>query len=137
MKKEFVVSLLLVSVFLIGNAEMALAQCMGPDDYDEYCCDGIVREDGEVQYTTSDVCMALCDDDPFLLEISSDYYGGHLYPATDTGHYLGTVDSYFGWGGCSVEFKRRGQVLVKLTWIQDDDGWVTAFNCKPGNCCDW
>jgi len=134
MKKVFIVSLLLISIFLIGSTEMAFAQ------WTLYCCDGMVREDGEVQYTTSDSCMGLYDDGSFEVGIDMlgsviDTYGGTLYPAPDSKHLLGTIEGIaFGWGGCSVEFKGV-QALVKITWVQDDNGWVTTYTCTPSNNC--
>ena len=95
MKKVFVVSLLLVSIFLIGNAEFAFAYVCS--HYRDYECTWTNRWYGEVQETGTD-CMELCYDNGFEVSIN-DYAGynevhGYLYPAPDNKHLLGTVCNY-------------------------------------------
>jgi hypothetical protein len=136
MKKVFFVSLLLVSIFLIGNAELASAGCC--TNYQDYYCTGITSEDGYIDDTWED-CAELCYDDGFEVYINDfagwDEYYGYLYPAPDNKHLLGTFYDYtYGWGGLSVEFKGRS-MIVNFTWIQNDDGYVAKAKCTPCNDC--
>ena len=97
MKKTFVVLLLLVGVFLIGNAEMAFAQCMYHQDYQ---CSGIEREDGEVSdiYTT---CVGFCYNDTFEVGMYGEWFWAYLYPL-DGKHLLGTADTTIYYKGYPV-----------------------------------
>jgi hypothetical protein len=133
MKKVFVVSLLLVSIFLIGNAGVAVAQC---NDYEQYSCTGILTQYGEIVASDNDSCIFLCLDN-FEIDLYYDYFQCYLYPAPDSKHLLGTAyDPAFGWAGCSVD--RRGRTITtKVTYIQDDDGYEGIVNCTPCNdCCN-
>ena len=135
MKKIFVVSLLLVSVFLIGNSGTALAQCM---DYQDYECTFVWYLDGAVDYVGVDpYCIELCFDDGFEV-YATDYmwFEAWLYPATDNRHLLGTIYDYYysSWGGCSIEFKGRS-LIFSSSYIQDGNGWVLINRCTPSNNC--
>jgi hypothetical protein len=132
MKKVFVVSLLLVSIFLIGSSGKALARCL---DYQEYECSVTGYQDGEVDFIDTD-CLELCFDDGFEVDIYSPFFYGYLYPATGSKNLLGTCYDYtYSWTGCSVE--RRGRsITVKLSYIQEDDGYVVIHKCTPcDGCC--
>ena len=134
MKKVFVVSLLLVSAFLICSSGKALARCL---DYQEYECSVTGYQDGEVDFIDTD-CLELCFDDGFEVDINSSEGGFtcYLYPATGSKYLLGTADTIgSGWGGCSVE--RRGRsIKIKLTLIQQGIGQEVILNCKPcDGCC--
>jgi len=125
MKKVFIVSLLLVSIFLISNAEVASAQCM---DYHSYECTIAQTQYGEIT-NTFNTCVGLCYDDGFEV-VAYGWFTAYLYPATDNRHLLGTANSANGWAGCSVEFKGRS-LIGKLSYIQDDGGYVDIFKCTP------
>jgi len=126
MKKVFVVSLLLISIFLIGNAEVALAQCQ------DYQCTG-----NEMQYRVVteyfNTCVELCTDgDPYMLY--GLWFSGYLYPI-DTKNFLGTANSAYGWTGCSVE-RKGSRIIAKLSYIQEDMGYTDIIRCTPcDDCC--
>jgi hypothetical protein len=47
---------------------------------------------------------------------------------------LGTANTTYGWGGCSVE--RRGRsITAELTYIQEGKGKVDTLKCTPCNDC--
>src|SRR4030042_3070681 len=131
MKKVFLVSLLLLGVFLISSSGVALAQCM---DWQEYQCSVIGTQYGEVDFIDTD-CLALCFDDVFEVDIYSPFFYGYLYPATGSKNLLGTAYDYeFGWTGCSVE--RRGRSIIsKVSYIPEDDGYVVIHKCTPCDGC--
>jgi hypothetical protein len=89
MKKVLLISLLLVSIFLIGNAEMALAQC---HDYQYYECYAIDMEYGEVT-STGPACLYFCYDYGFEIDVSGPCFLCQLYPATGSKNLLGTADT--------------------------------------------
>jgi len=82
MKKVFIVSLLLIGVFLIGSSGVALAQCQ------QYQCTGNTSLYGVFEDYTYDTCVALCPGDPYFLW--SENFSGYLYPI-DTKNFLGTA----------------------------------------------
>ena len=128
MKKVLLVSLLLVGIFLMCNANVALAQCW------DFQCDGILTQYGMID-DIYETCVELCiDSDPFYL------FGGwftcYLYP-TDIKNLLGTAASEYDWAGCSVEGKGRNTIKVTLTYIQEDEGYIDELTCTPCNdCCN-
>jgi hypothetical protein len=132
MKKVFVVLLILVSIFLIGNAGKALARCL---DYQDYECTVTGYQYGEVDFTDTD-CVELCYDDGFEVYINTPFFYGYLYPATGSKNLLGTCYDYeYDWTGCSVESRGRS-IIVKLSYIQEDDGYVVIYKCTPcDGCC--
>jgi hypothetical protein len=134
MKKAFVISLLLVSIFLIGSAGVAWAPPPPCMDYQEYQCSVIGTQYGEVDFVDTD-CVALCYDG-FEADIYSPFFYGYLYPATGSKNLLGTAYDYsYGWTGCSVERNGRS-ITVKVSYIQEDDGYVVIHTCTPcDNCC--
>ena len=128
MKKVFVFSLLLVSIFLIGNAGVALAQ-----DCQDYSCTGKVTEYGEV-WSILDTEVEFCIDG-FEAWLNAYWvYDSYLYPAPGAKVFLGTADTYWDWAGLSVEFKGR-TMNVNFSYVDYDDGFVTTLNCKPCNDC--
>ena len=128
MRRVILVSLLLVSLFLIGNAEMALAQCM---DYRSYECTHTEKQYGEITYMGTE-CVGLCYDDEFQVDVYGSCFECYLYPATDLKYLLGTADTCAGWSGCSVEFKGRS-IIVNVTNVQDDNGYEHLYKCTPTN----
>ena len=132
MKKIFLVSLLLAGIFLIGSSATAMAQCM---DYQDYQCSVVGTQYGELDFFDTD-CVSLCYDDGFEVDIISPFFYGYLYPVAGSKNLLGTAYDYsFGWTGCSVEGKGRS-ITVKVSYIQDDDGYVVTHTCTPcNNCC--
>ena len=137
MKKVLFISLLLVAVFLIGSAGVASAQCNFQQDY---TCKVHVYKNGELSPATPyPDCVRLCYED-FAVDIDDlggeDFWGCTLYPALDYQNLLGLLDSEDGPGGCSVEFPSRRSITVKLTFIEEDEGYVDVYNCTPcNNCC--
>ena len=135
MKKVFVGSLLLVSVFLIGNAELASAQCM---NYQDHECTYIAFCEGELVYLGDNWCIELCYDDGFEVYATDyDFFEGWLYPASDNKHLLGTAYVYYnfpGWSGLSIEFKGRS-LISNFSFIQNDYGCTEIDECKPSNNC--
>ena len=131
MKKVFFVSLLLVSIFLIGNAEFAAAQC---SDYQDYQCTGTVTQYGEIVEIFND-CVELCYFDDGVVGIYKEFGSGYLYPVTGSKNLLGTYYDYtYYWTGCSVEFKGKS-IISKFAYIEDDSGYVVTDKCKPCNDC--
>jgi hypothetical protein len=131
MKKVFLVSLLLVSIFLFGSSGVALAQCM---DYQDYGCTLYETEYGQT-YDFSDTCVELCYDDDFEVIISSPcWFTGYLYPAPDYKHLAGTASTSVGWAGCSVESQGRS-ITAQLAYIQNGYGYVDKLKCTPCNDC--
>ena len=126
MKKVLIVSLLLVSIFLIGNAEAALAQCQ------QYDCSGIGTQYGEVFDIYTD-CVELCNFGDYY-DLYGFWFTGYLYPL-DGKHLLGTADTMGGWAGCSVELQRRSMTFT-FSFIQDGNGYVDTMKCTPcDGCC--
>jgi hypothetical protein len=128
MKKIIVVSLLLVSAFIIGSSGKALAQCQ------DYSCSGIEKESGEVTdiYST---CLSMCSDE-FEVNVYGGWFECYLYPSTGSTNLLGTADTCCdGWAGCSVEFRGRS-LRAKLSYIQENEEYTDTLKCKPcDNCC--
>ena len=132
MKKTYIVSLLLLSIFLIASSGVALADFCS--DYQMYECSRIETQYGEITYTATE-CMELCYDFGFEVYIEGFCFNGFLYPATDSRHLLGTTNTCAGWAGTSVEFKGRS-IIVNLTGIQADNGYAEIYKCTPcTNCC--
>jgi hypothetical protein len=135
MKKVLLVSLLLVSVLLVGSIGTAFAQCM---DYQDYACNFIAMQYGVIYNINTD-CITLCYDDGFEVWIDDaggvNVMYGYLYPAPDNKNLLGTFYDYvFYWGGSAVEFKGVSMILTN-TYIQDGNGYVLKYNCMPCNDC--
>jgi hypothetical protein len=133
MKKIFFVSLILVSAFLIGSSGVAWAPCM---NYQQYQCTGTAYQYGEVDETYG-TCVGLCLD--YLSYADYDYLWGewfncYLYPATDNKHLLGTADTMYEWAGCSVELRGRS-LTAKLSYIEEDEGYIDVIKCTPCNDC--
>ena len=127
MKKVFVVSLLLVSIFLIGNVEVALAQCI---DYHSYECTYTAYQYGEIDEMGT-TCVGLCYDDGFEVVGYGGWFSCYLYPI-DSKNLLGTANTAYDWAGCSVEFRGRS-ITAKLSYIQEDEGYIDILRCKPTN----
>jgi hypothetical protein len=129
MKKVLFVSLLLVSIFLIGNAEVALAQC---DYYQDYTCTVTRMHNGEVDSIFPDV-VQLCYEgfDVYLYDLFC--FECYLYPINQK-NLLGTADTLWGWAGCSVEFSGRS-ITAKVTYVEEDAGNVSILKCKPCDNC--
>jgi hypothetical protein len=137
MKKVFVVSLLLVSIFLIDSSGEAFLT----DGCQEYQCSTIEGQHGEVYYY-GEACVELCPDYPAYPNVLSGFLSGdwidcYLYPATGLKYLLGTADTNYGWGGCSVE-KRGRSMTAKITYIQEGEGYVDIIKCTPcDDCCEF
>ena len=135
MKKILFISLLVVTVFLVGSSGVASASCT---NYQDYSCPGNAWEFGMDNGSRSN-CVEFCYDDGFSVGVYNIpvFFNGTLYPATSNEHLLGTFYDYdwMAWGGLSVDRKGRS-IIVKLTEIEDGDGWVDIYNCTPcNNCC--
>jgi hypothetical protein len=130
MKRTFFISLLLVSIFLISNEGLATLS----SNCQDYACSTTGYHYGEVFFNDTD-CVELCYND-FEVDINSPFFSGRLYPVTGSKYLLGTTyDPTYLWSGCSVE-KRGRSVIVKVSYIQDDDGNVIVHNCTPcDRCC--
>jgi hypothetical protein len=135
MKKGFLISLLLVCAFLIGNTGKALADFCSV--YQEYECTYIDMQYGYV-YGTGPDCIELCYDNGFEVNAYSlmyDWFSGYLYPTPGSKNLLGTADIVDeGWAGCSVE-KRGRSMIMRFTYIQYGGGYVTIERCKACNDC--
>jgi len=132
MKKVFVVSLLLVSIFLIGNAGVASAQCT---NYQDYECNYTVYQYGQISAIGFD-CIELCFDDGFEVYATDyDWFEGWLYPATGSKNLLGAAYTGEGWAGFSMDFKGRS-MTYRFSFIQGDAGYTETAKCKPcDDCC--
>ena len=129
MKKVLFISLLLIAVFLIGSAGVASALC---SNFQDYTCKATEYHDGKLVSRWVN-CVELCYDNPFYVSIESPCFEGTLYPALDYDNLLGTADAC-GLSGCSVE--RNGRSIgVKLSYIEEDEGFVDVYNCTPCNDC--
>lgn len=129
MKKVFVVLLLLVSIFLIGNAEFAAAAAC-----QDYQCRGTLTQDREF-VETYDTCVELCYGNGFEVGIYGDCFAGYLYTINKIS-LLGIAGTCYGLAGCSVEGDRSTLITVKLSYIENDEGYVELLKCKPcDNCC--
>jgi hypothetical protein len=132
MKKVLLVSLLLVSIFLISSSvATATPVCT---NYQDYICNWNDTLYGE-KYAAGTDCLKLCFDNEFEVDIN-DYAGvdefyGYLYPAQDSKHLLGTAYDfvYHSWAGCSVEFRGRS-MITKLTYPEGNRGEVVVLKCK-------
>jgi hypothetical protein len=132
MKKIFVISLLLVSAFIIGSSEMAAAQCQ---DYQDYECTYTVYQYGQTDYIDFDYCIRLCFDDGFEVYATDyDWFDGWLYPATGSKNLLGTAHTGEGWAGFSMDFKGRS-MTYRFSFIQGDAGYTETAKCTPSNNC--
>ena len=132
MKKVFFISLLLISVFLIGSSGVASAQCM---DYQDYECQYTVYQYGYIDGGVDYDCIEVCFDDGF--EVYATDYGFFetwLYPAPGKKNLLGVADTGAGWAGFSMEFNGRS-MTYKFSFIQDDDGYTEKGTCIPSNNC--
>ena len=128
MKKVLLISLLLVSIFIIGSSGEALAQCQ------DYQCTVTLFQDGEVEEVGS-TQVELC---PFYISyptyLTGYWFTCYLYPTTGSKHLLGTAATMADWAGCSVEFKGRS-LTAQLTYIQEDLGYANTFKCTPCDGC--
>jgi len=135
MKKVLFISLLLVAVFLIGSAGVAVGKCI---DYQDYTCKIHGYKNGELnQPNPFSDCVTLCYDDPFAVTIDDiggmNYFNGTLYPALDYENLLGTFNSQNGPGGISVEFPSRRSIKVTS---EQGAGFVYVSNCTAcDGCC--
>ena len=128
MKKVFILSLFLISIFLIGNAEVALAQGEGCQDYE---CTGVVTCEGEYNGTYEE-CVTLCTDG-FYGDIDSYWFGCSLL-SLDGKHYLGEGGSMGGDIGCSVSFSGRSMTLI-ISGTEDE--CIGRNICVPcDECCE-
>ena len=121
-----------LGIFFMGTDGIALTSNIACQDYE---CSVTGYQDGEVDFIDTD-CLELCFDDGFEVDIYSPFFYGYLYPATGSKNLLGTCYDYtYSWTGCSVE--RRGRsITVKLSYIQEDDGYVVIHKCTPcDGCC--
>ena len=128
MKNLFLISLILVSILLIGSSGTALAQCQA------YTCNVILFQYGEVD-NLGPTQVELC---PFYIDyptyLNGYWFTCYLYPTAGSKHLMGTAATTDGWAGCSVEFKGRS-LTAQLTYIQDDDGYTDIFKCTPCDSC--
>jgi hypothetical protein len=109
---------------------LAVAVCQ---DYQDYQCTGTEYEYGEVT-EIYDTCVELCLGSQYPLYLYGGWFYGYLYPINSK-NFLGTADTYYEWAGCSVEHSGKS-IKVKLSYIQEDEGYVDIFRCKPcNNCC--
>jgi len=109
---------------------LAVAVCQ---DYQDYQCTGTEYEYGEVT-EIYDTCVELCLGSQYPLYLYGGWFYGYLYPINSK-NFLGTADTYYEWAGCSVEHIGKS-IKVKLSYIQEDEGYVDIFRCKPcNNCC--
>jgi len=127
MKKVFVVSLLLVSIFLIGNAEVALAN----GDCQDYECTYISTCDGEFDGGGKQ-CVELCTDGFFYGDIGAYWFDCDLL-ALNHKSWLGEGGSMGGDIGCSVNLSGRAMTLViSLTEVD----CIERNTCVPcDDCC--
>jgi hypothetical protein len=136
MKKALLISLLLVSIFLIGSSvATAFPVCT---NYQDYSCTYTGYQYGEI-YGTGPDCVELCYDDGFEVDTYSFMYGnwfyGYLYPATGSKNLLGTADTTTEWAGISAELRGKSMTM-KFAFIQDGSGYVLIEKCKQcNNCC--
>jgi hypothetical protein len=125
----FTVSL---ALFLLGTLVMTnnvLASC--PDQI-QYECTGIETQYGEVT-EIYDTCVYSCTYG-FEVDLYGDWFSCYLYPINSK-NLLGTANTMDGWAGCSVEFRGKS-ITTKLTYIQEDEGYIDIIKCKPcDNCC--
>ena len=131
MKKVFFVSLLLVSLFLIGSSGVASAQ-----ECTDYECSWITTCDGEVDSIDYGWCIELCTDGFEFYATDYDWYEAWLYPAPDDKHLLGTADTDYDWAGYSIEFKGRSLIGI-FSFIQEDEGCVEVDHCVPSTNCSY
>jgi hypothetical protein len=135
MKKTFVISLILVGAFLIASSGEAFIT----DECQEYQCSTIEGQNGELYYY-GEACVELCPDYPAYPNVlsgllSGDWIECYLYPTPGSKNLLGTANTNYGWGGCSVELRGRS-MTSKITYIQEGEGYVDTMKCVPcDNCC--
>ena len=125
----FVISLLVVNAFLICSSGTALAQC---EYLQDYTCTVTKMQDGELDSIFTD-CMELCYDGFNVYFYDAFCVDCLLYPI-DGKNFMGTAATLWGWAGCSVELNGRS-LTAKVTFIQDDDGYVDIIRCTPCNDC--
>jgi hypothetical protein len=122
-------------IFLMGADGIAVTSNIACQDYE---CTTTETQYGEVN-NHAGACMELCPNYPAYPNVLSGLLFGYwiecyLYPATGSKNLLGTANTAYGWAGCSVE--RRGRSLTgKLSYIQEDEGYVDIIKCLPCNGC--
>jgi hypothetical protein len=105
----------------------------------DYQCTTTEAKYGEV-HSYAGACMELCPDYPAYPNVLSGLLFGYwiecyLYPTPGSKNLLGTANTTYGWGGCSVE-KRGRSFTARLTYIQEGQGFVDTMKCVPcDNCC--
>jgi hypothetical protein len=121
-----------LGIFFMGTDGIAQINNVACQDYE---CSVTGTQYGEAAFTSND-CVGLCYDDGFEVDIYSPFFYGYLYPVTGSKYLLGTAYDYkFGWTGCYVERNGRS-IIVKVSYIEDDDGYVVIHKCTPcDGCC--
>ena len=136
MKKIFLISLLLISAFLIGSAGVAWAPPPPCIDYQDYACTYSYSEEGMTDVVDTD-CLTMCYDNGFEVVVYGDCYTCYLYPVTGSRYLLGTANTCGGWAGCSVE-RRARSLTTKVTFIEYNmvvPGLEYTNKCIPCNDC--
>ena len=124
-----------LGIFFMGTDGIAQINNVACQDYE---CTTAEAQYGEVDYY-GEACVELCPNYPAYPNVLSGLLFGYwiecyLYPATGSKNLLGTANTTYGWGGCSVE--RRGRsITAKLTYIQEGEGYVDTLKCTPCNDC--
>jgi hypothetical protein len=124
-----------LGIFFMGTDGIAQINNVACQDYE---CTTAEAQYGEVDYY-GEACVELCPNYPAYPNVLSGVISGdgiycYLYPATGSKNLLGTANTAYGWAGCSVE--RRGRSLTgKLSYIQEDEGYVDIIKCLPCNGC--
>lgn len=130
MKKVFLISLLLVIVFLIGSSGVALASC---DYLQDYRCTVTKMQYGVTVSIFSD-CMQLCYVGPNVYLYDPFCVYCYLYPVTGDKYLLGNATTLWGLAGCYVELKGRS-LTARLTFIEENQGYVDIIKCTPCDGC--
>jgi len=131
MKKVFIVSLLLVIVFLIGNAEMALAENGGGCHW--YRCTGKYSCGSGIESEWVE-CVGLCIYEVYA-ELYSDWFecdlGGRSLFSSNK-NFVGIGSGYVGDLGCAVDL--RGNSMTADLY-EDDHDCMDQLRCVVDESC--
>ena len=144
MKKVFIVLLLLVSVFLIGNAKVASADDGNCDGYQctgKFACEGDFDEDiiNEVNEVIREECFTLCSDkgNAYLYSYwgACDLGGRSLFASSK--NFVGTGYTY-GYEvslGCAVDLRGNSMTVDLFTVDLSEDGCMMQLRCVKSESC--
>jgi hypothetical protein len=130
MKKTFVVSLILVSIFLIGSSEIASTK-----ECKTYLCTGKYLCIGGESGTWSEECVSICIDEGFALA-GGEWWGcdlGGRSLFSNNKNFVGVGYSTEGYLGCSIILRGRS-VTIDLYEDEANPPCMDQLRCVESIC---